>query len=309
MNKKMLLIVSAALVTLLFVFIVFRIFSAARITGTAISRPGLGENMLNEAEGLTKAGRENEAIKKLEILCFKYPESDEARQAFIKIASIYEKRQELLKARDFYQKAIENFPTSTDILKLQEALDNLNIKILFSPNVTPDSFVYEVQKGDTLARIAKKYNTTMELIRKANNLPGTSVNLGEKLKIQKSKFSILVNKEHNMLMLKSDGNIIKVYRVATGKNNSTPAGTFKIVNRIVNPPWYKNNKVIPAGSPENILGSRWMGISKKGYGIHGTTSPQAIGTQITAGCVRMKNQDVEELFAIVPEGTEVTITD
>ena len=52
-----------------------------------------------------------------------------------------------------------------------------------------------------------------------------------------------------------------------------------------------------------------MGIDKKGYGIHGTIDPNAIGQQITAGCVRMTNADVEELFSIVPTGTDVTIVD
>jgi lipoprotein-anchoring transpeptidase ErfK/SrfK len=83
----------------------------------------------------------------------------------------------------------------------------------------------------------------------------------------------------------------------------------KVINRIVNPVWYKQNAVVPADSPENILGTRWMGIDKQGYGIHGSEDPGAIGKQVTAGCVRLTNSDVEELFDIVPAGTEVTIVD
>jgi lipoprotein-anchoring transpeptidase ErfK/SrfK len=52
-----------------------------------------------------------------------------------------------------------------------------------------------------------------------------------------------------------------------------------------------------------------MGISHPGYGIHGSTDPSSIGKQATAGCVRMHNRDVEELYAIVPVGTEVVIED
>ena len=52
-----------------------------------------------------------------------------------------------------------------------------------------------------------------------------------------------------------------------------------------------------------------MGIEEEGYGIHGSVDPDAIGSQVTAGCVRMLKQDVEELYAIVPVGTEVTIVD
>ena len=92
-------------------------------------------------------------------------------------------------------------------------------------------------------------------------------------------------------------------------NNSTPVGVFKVTDKLVNPTWYKAGAVVPSGSPQNELGSRWLGISAKGYGIHGTIAPEKLGQQITAGCVRMKNEEVEELYSLVPPGTEVTIQD
>jgi len=72
------------------------------------------------------------------------------------------------------------------------------------------------------------------------------------------------------------------------------------------PVWYKEGAIVPAESPENILGSRWLGLSEKGYGIHGTVDPDSVGQQATQGCVRMLNADVEELYAIIPVGTQVT---
>lgn len=217
---------------------------------------------------------------------------------------------DLLKARAAYQTLIEKFPSSNMVMKSQEALDDVNVRILFSPIVTQDSFLYEVQKGDALAKLAKKFDTTIELISKANNLKDANIRVGKKIKITKAKFSIIVDKSQNILILKSDGNILKTYRVATGKNNSTPAGSFKITSKIIDPPWYPpTGGVVPSGDPKNVLGSRWLGISKQGYGIHGTTDPDSIGASVTEGCVRLKNPDVEELYAIVPEGTEVTIVD
>ena len=61
--------------------------------------------------------------------------------------------------------------------------------------------------------------------------------------------------------------------------------------------------------PENVLGTRWMGFDKEGYGIHGTVAPDKIGQQVTAGCIRMRNEEVEELYKILPRGAEVTIVD
>ena len=149
-----------------------------------------------------------------------------------------------------------------------------------------------------------------EIVKKANDLKNAEViPLGRKLKIHNEKINIIVDKSQNILTLKSGNKVLKTYRVSTGINDCTPVGTFKVVNKIINPPWYTAEGVIPPDSPKNILGSRWLGLSEPRYGIHGTTEPQSIGKQVTSGCVRMKNSDVEELYGIVPEGTEVVIVD
>ena len=151
----------------------------------------------------------------------------------------------------------------------------------------------------------------MDLLSKSNNIQGSAIRVGRKIKVPKAKFSITVNKSQKILILKADGQIFKTYKVATGKEKTpTPVGTFTITSKIVDPPWYKlNGKMIPAGDPANQLGSRWLGLSKPSYGIHGTIDPASIGQNATEGCVRMKNSDVEELFSIVPEGTEVAIVE
>jgi len=232
-----------------------------------------------------------------------------AEGALIKDAQALEASGNLLKAKVVYEKMISDNPQSNSVLDVQKKLWDLNIKLLFSPVATPDSTIYEVQPHDNIWKIAKKMNTTDELIKKANNLSSDIIRPGMKLKISTGKFSILVNKSQNTLMLKSGDDVIKIYQVSTGLNNCTPVGTFKIVNKIVNPPWYKAGAIVPPGSPKNILGSRWMGLNNPGYGIHGTTIPESIGKQATAGCVRMNSAEVEELYSIVPVGTEVTIID
>ena len=235
---------------------------------------------------------------------------DESESEYLIAASNYEKKGDLLKAKESYQKIIEKYPGSNNIAKVQESLDDLNIKILFSPVMTADSELYEVQKGDNLTKIAKKFGTTTELIMKENGLKDGTVKIGKKFKITKARFSIVVDKSQNILTLKSDQEILKTYKVATGKNSSTPVGTFKVTNKIIDPPWYPpTGGVIPSKDPKNVLGSRWIGISKPSYGIHGTIEPESIGKSVTEGCVRMKNSDVEELYSIVPVGTEVVIVD
>jgi len=310
MTKKIIIVVTVSVLLIAAAFLAYRI-SVRTGTGSAVSMVETDERALlaSRAEKLISDGEDDAAINKLEMLVSKHPGSAEAKRALLILASIYEKRKDLLKAHKIYQDIIEQFPDANDVQKVQEALDNLNIKILFATTPTDDSFFYKVEKGDTLGKIAKKFSTTTELISKANNLKNNNVILGSKLKITRSRFSIAVDKSQNILTLKADGNIIKTYRVSTGKDFSTPVGTFKIVNKIENPTWYTAGAVVSADSPKNILGTRWLGISEPHYGIHGTTEPESIGKQATAGCVRMKNSDVEELYVIVPVGTEVVIVD
>jgi lipoprotein-anchoring transpeptidase ErfK/SrfK len=227
--------------------------------------------------------------------------------ALLAEAKRLEAQQDLPQAKAAYQKLISEFPNAREVLEWQKKTEEMNIKLLFSPTITPKSIEYEIKAGDSLEKIAKDHKTTVELIMKRNNLKDDKIFPGQKINVWIAPFSIVVDKSQNTLILKSDEEVIKTYIVSTGANNSTPVGTFKIIEKIVDPPWYKTGAVIPPGSPENILGSRWMGLDKEGYGIHGTRDPQSLGKQVTAGCVRLSNQEVEELYSIVAQATEVTI--
>lgn len=216
---------------------------------------------------------------------------------------------DLLGLKAVYQKLVNDLPNSNEVMNWQKRIDDINIKLLFSSVIIPKSIAYEIKPGDTLTMIAREFKTTPDLIKKSNNLSSDIIIPGRKIKVCTATFNILVDKSQNILILKNDEDIIKTYIVSTGKNNSTPVGSFKITNKLINPTWFKVGAVVPPGSPENILGTRWMGINLPSYGIHGTTEPQSLGKQVTQGCVRMANQEVEEIYTIVPLGTEVTIVD
>jgi len=216
---------------------------------------------------------------------------------------------DFLKARNLLKEAEEKAITTQEILKIRKFKEKVNMSLLFSPVLDECSVEYVVKKGDSLSKIAKKYNTTVALIKRANKLGSDIIYPKQKLKVNTCKFSIVVDKSQNLLFLKRNDEIFKIYPVATGKNNSTPTGKFKIINKIKNPTWFKTGAVIPPDSPQNVLGTRWMGLNIKGYGIHGTKDGDSIGKQATLGCIRMRKKDVEELFDIVPRGTEVIIVD
>ena len=212
-----------------------------------------------------------------------------------------EKAGDLIAARSLYKKVFLSISNSEDLEKIKNEIENLNIKILFSPLIDENSTEYTIKPGDSLSKIAKKFYTTVSLLKKSNNLKTDVIRAGDKIKVPKVKFYIIVDKTQNRLFLKKDDEIFKSYIVSTGKNNSTPVGEFSVVNKLRNPVWYNKNigAIIPASSPDNYLGSRWLGLDIKGYGIHGTTDLDKLGKQITKGCIRMSNRDVEELFDIV----------
>jgi lipoprotein-anchoring transpeptidase ErfK/SrfK len=119
--------------------------------------------------------------------------------------------------------------------------------------------------------------------------------------------SVLVSIHDRKLALLRNGKVIHIYQVAVGKSSTpSPTGEFKIVNRVKNPIYYHKGQVIAAGK-SNPVGSRWMGLSAKGYGIHGTNQPDSIGKAASTGCIRMSKRDLEELFAVLEVGDTVHI--
>jgi len=223
---------------------------------------------------------------------------------YLKNGKKYEARNEL---SDLY------FP-ETDKDKraeIKNKLDELNAELVFSQEPSPDAFIYVVRPGDTLIGIASKYNTNYEFIVRINNKYRTSIKVGERLKILKGNVTVLVDKSDYTLTLLLDGRFIKQYPVGTGKSDKTPVGKFIVDNKLINPVWYSPDGIYQFGDPNNILGTRWIGFEDKkglyGYGIHGTTDPDTIGKEMSNGCIRLRNEDVEDLFDYVKAKMTVVI--
>jgi lipoprotein-anchoring transpeptidase ErfK/SrfK len=120
---------------------------------------------------------------------------------------------------------------------------------------------------------------------------------------------IVVSIPHRKLALIEDGKVRRIYPVAVGAAESpSPTGSFEIKTRLVKPTYYHPGKVIPAGAA-NPLGTRWIGLTTKGYGIHGTNIEASVGKAASHGCIRMHRKDLEQLFASVQVGDRVEIRD
>jgi hypothetical protein len=118
---------------------------------------------------------------------------------------------------------------------------------------------------------------------------------------------IIVSIPDRQLALLEEGRVLKIYSVAVGAGESpSPEGEFTVMSRLENPTYYKPGTVIAPGK-SNPLGTRWMGLDKKGYGIHGTNLPNSIGKAASHGCIRMRQHDLEELFTLVRVGDKVQL--
>jgi lipoprotein-anchoring transpeptidase ErfK/SrfK len=118
---------------------------------------------------------------------------------------------------------------------------------------------------------------------------------------------IVVSIQDRKLALMENGQLLRIYDVAVGAATSpSPTGTFSITNRLENPTYYHPGVVIEPG-PNNPLGTRWIGLTVKGFGIHGTNVPSSIGKAASHGCIRMGRADLEELFTMVRAGDTVRI--
>jgi lipoprotein-anchoring transpeptidase ErfK/SrfK len=112
--------------------------------------------------------------------------------------------------------------------------------------------------------------------------------------------------DRKLAVLESE-RVVKIFPTAVGAPQSpSPVGVYKIVTSIPDPTWYYKGKIVGPGK-DNPLGTRWLGLSIKGYGIHGTNVPSSIGHNASHGCVRMRNKDVEELFGMVGVGDQVEL--
>lgn len=118
---------------------------------------------------------------------------------------------------------------------------------------------------------------------------------------------VLVSIPDRKLAVIDGGNVVATFSVAVGAAASpSPTGEFQIVSRVANPTYYRPGTVIPSGK-DNPVGTRWVGLSQKGYGIHGTNAPRSVGQAASHGCIRLRNRDMERLFTMLRVGDVVQI--
>ena len=234
---------------------------------------------------------------------------------------------DLLGARAAYTKVIlSTKATRSDQETARTAATAINEDLFFSNKVTagdPMTETYAVQAGDNPSKIAKKNQlaTDPELIESVNKVKPTSLKVGQKLKLIRGPFNVIVHKDDFRTDLfwgpPSDPDswlYIKSFKCGLGASNSnTPVGDFiaKPGSKMRNPPWTnpQTGEKFAASDPKNPIGHRWIGIEGvgeyakfKGFGLHGTIDPTSIGQQKSMGCIRFGDDDINFLYDVIADG-------
>lgn len=190
----------------------------------------------------------------------------------------------------------------------------------FNVNAAWPSIEEKIQNGGSLIRLRKRVLKRRSdlvlctgLIAQVNGVTGY-VQPGQVMRIPTDRVNVLVDLDARVLLYRHGDEVVRLWDIGIGKpGHETPLGVYEVGHKIEKPA--HTTKGLPYGDPDNPLGSRWMGLRRPGqdkdtsYGIHGTSAPDGVGGAVSLGCVRMRNQDVDELFEILPRGAQVVIQD
>lgn len=246
-----------------------------------------------------------------------------------------------VQAREIYNRALlDQRTTHSDRAMIRERMAELNETLIFSPTVVDgDAFTerYRVQSGDTLVRIVNRQKLAIDwrLLQRVNRMDNPSrLRVDQSLKIVRGPFHAVVSKSEFRMdvyagpvpEVDARGRIvnsghaptfIRSFPVGLGEYGSTPVGAWLVRpnNKVINPAWTnpRTNESFAANDPNNPIGDRWIGLdgidentrSLSGYGIHGTIEPDSIGREMSMGCIRLLDGDVELIYELLAEGESI----
>lgn len=166
---------------------------------------------------------------------------------------------------------------------------------------------YTVQPGDTLERIAAGYNIPPRLLSRINLIPdGEQPPPGKQLKVLRGPFSALVYLQRYELVLMLGDRYAGRIPIGIGGDHLRLEGDYEVRAKTVNPAYYGRDIFIAADDPNNPLGELLVDLGNQ-IGLHGTNDPNGLGRYGGRGAIRLKNDDMEDLFRILSVGSHVAI--
>ncbi|MDP9175152.1 MAG: L,D-transpeptidase family protein [Planctomycetota bacterium] len=212
---------------------------------------------------------------------------------------------------------------------VKSMISQISQTLVFSrQHVAADPYggTYVVQRGESFAKIAAEHDTTWELLSHINGIPPKSLRAGATIKVIQGPFFAVVDKQKFTMDMYLGGlpgekssMYVTTYPVGLGRDDSTPVGTWMIEphRKLKHPTYYspRGEGVVAADDPKNPLGGFWIGLTgtegqavgKLSYGIHGTIDPESIGKQSSMGCIRLRAEDIAQVFDLLVEGKSIVV--
>ena len=222
---------------------------------------------------------------------------------------------EALAARNLLAGAVGAGLPEAEESVVRSALVELVQGSVFSPERLegdPLAGVHVVQGGEVLARIARDYKVTADLLAYINAIADKNhIRIGQRLKVVQGPFHAIIRKDQHVCLVFLQDTLVAEYPVGLGEYGRTPTGEWLVSDKLENPTYYppasRGGDIIAADDPQNPLGEYWVGlkgisgeaIGQIGYGIHGTIEPETVGRNVSMGCVRLLNEDMVMLFKML----------
>jgi lipoprotein-anchoring transpeptidase ErfK/SrfK len=219
--------------------------------------------------------------------------------------------------------------SEADADKAKELITLANQTIVFSPRRFTDDPLqgsYTVQAGDRPMKIASRCDVTWEFLGRVNGISDPRrIRATQTLKTVKGPFHAVVSKSKFTMDIyfgspgERGSMYLRSFPVGLGKHGSTPTGTWMLApqGKLKNPKWWgtADEPAREAGDPLNPIGKFWMGLNgtdgdavgKEGFGIHGTIDPDSIGKEMSHGCIRLVNENVEQVYEMLIDGKSTII--
>ena len=230
-------------------------------------------------------------------------------------------RDDLVAARTAFSEAIASEQDAAQQTFLRGELTRISGDTILSPRLAAgDPLVerYVIRSGDVLAKIATANKITPELLASVNGIANKNqIREGQSIKVIKGPFRAVVRKRAYRIEVYLGDVFVREFNVGLGADDGTPTGEWRVGTKLVNPTYYppRGGGIVSADDPKNPLGERWIGlvgvggvaVDQQRYGVHGTNEPDSIGKNLSMGCVRLRNEDVEILYDYLIE-THSTVT-
>ncbi len=216
----------------------------------------------------------------------------------------------LTEARDALVSLIQKYPGGKHLDEARDLLGEVNVEILLSRYPSPEKTEYVVKPGDVLAKIARKFKTTPELIMRTNNMSGTMLRIGDRLLISNPDFSMVIQRKANLVVLLNHGRFFKQYHVREAKLPQKQAP--KITTKVAETMAWKNGQRVGLGSKDYLASTKWIRLASGAgytlYAVPDSTHPNLEQPAPPTG-LGLAATDMEELSTLVNNRTPVTIID